>query len=332
MMRGKKLENIKSILIIGLSSIGDNLLISPVIKLIQEKYPDASIDIVVGPRAIDFAKDNPVFSNFYVWDKSSGILTLKRMMKNQQYDMIVDFRNSFIPFFLSGKFKLTCFKREFFSDKFSTHESERTLQLFKSYFGMPEKIELYFPLKNEEIQQFKKSLHDIIDFEKKDKIFVLNPGAAFEKKRWKKENFAETGKKIISKYGGKILIVGNNKEFELAEEIRQKINSEKALNLAGKISFRCLAYILSESSLLITNDTGTMHLASAMKCPIIAIFGPGNPHRYGPIGTKNIVLHTRMDCFPCILESKCKKNFVCMNDVSVEDVMNAVSQILNQHQ
>ncbi|MCM8825880.1 MAG: glycosyltransferase family 9 protein [Candidatus Omnitrophica bacterium] len=220
------------------------------------------------------------------------------------------------------------FLKELFSKKFSTHEAERTVRFLEPYFGRCKNIELYFPLYKNEIQQYTEVFEKDGIFLDSDNFIVLNPGAAFEKKRWDKDRFAELGRQIISKYEVKLMIVGNKKELGLAKEITAKIRSERALNLAGKISFRQLAFLLSRALLLITNDTGTMHLASAMKCPVIAIFGPGNPLRYGPIGTKSIVLHTDRKCFPCRLESRCKVGFICMNDVMVKDVISAVEKLL----
>ncbi len=321
-------KGIANILIIGLSSIGDNLLISPAIKLLKDTYKDACFDIVVGPRAVDFAKGNPVFSNIYVWDKKTGISNLVRMLKDKKYDIVVDFRNSIIPFFIKTKYRMTFFKEEFFSRKFFTHESERTMKFFEPYFGRPAKIELYFPLSNQEISEYRDFFMNTNILTPGRRVITITPGAAFEKKRWDKEKFAKVAALVVSQFDVNIVISGNSKEYDLAEEIRIMINNDRVFNLAGKITFRQLAYILSQSSLLITNDTGTMHLASAMKCPVVAIFGPGNPLRYGPIGTKNFVLHTKRTCFPCKVESKCKKGFVCMEDVSVEDVMMAVSMIL----
>ncbi|MGC8805512.1 MAG: glycosyltransferase family 9 protein [Candidatus Ratteibacteria bacterium] len=326
--RKLRIEIINRVLIIGLSSIGDNLLITPAIKLMRDALCNAEFNIVVGPRAIEFAKGNPMFLHFYVWDKKTGMITLMKMLRYQKYDLVVDFRNSLIPFFLKSRYRLTFFTKELFSDKFRTHEAERTLRFFIPLFGKYEKVELYFPLTDSEIHlyfEFFKNIGVIGD----RKVVMINPGAAFEKKRWDKKNFIDAGKRIIQNYRVNIVIVGNDKEFDLAEEIRKGIDNTKVFNLAGKITFRQLAYLLSCAALLITNDTGTMHLASAMKCPVIAIFGPGNPMRYGPLGNNNIVLHTKRDCFPCVVESKCKKRFICMNDVTVDDVYAGVSQILN---
>ncbi|MCM8764297.1 MAG: glycosyltransferase family 9 protein [Candidatus Omnitrophica bacterium] len=326
-----RMKNIKNILIIGLSSIGDNLLISPSIRRIKYCCENSSIDFVVGPRAVAFAEKNPLFSHIYIWDKKTGAKTLIKMLENKKYDIIVDFRNSLLPFFLNAEYRVTFFVRELFSRKFSTHESERVLKFIEPYFGKSESVELYFPLYHAEIDEHKKAFERTGISLDSDNFIVLNPGAAFEKKRWNKDRFAEVARTIILKYGVKVIIVGSSDEFGLVEEIIAKIRDEKALNLAGKISFRQLACLLSRSMLLITNDTGTMHLACAMKCPVIAIFGPGNPLRYGPIATKSIVLHTERKCFPCRLEARCDKDFVCMNDVAVQDVISAVEKFLSPH-
>ncbi|MCM8759576.1 MAG: glycosyltransferase family 9 protein [Candidatus Omnitrophica bacterium] len=323
-----RVDRIKKILIIGLSSIGDNFLISPAIKLIKEKCKDASIDIVVGPRSIVFVQGNPVFSKYYIWDKKTGIFHLKRILGNNHYDLIIDFRNSPAPFFLKADYRMTFFIKELFSRKFTTHESVRVLKFLEPYFGRCENVELYFPLKDEEILEYKKFFekNGILDG---SKVAMINPGAAFEKKRWGKDRFVEIGRYLISKYDLRVIVSGSSDEFNLADDIRRKINDNNCINLAGKITFRQFAYLLSKSALLITNDTGTMHLGCAMKCPIIAIFGPGNPLRYGPIGTKNIVLHTNRKCFPCRLEAKCDKNFICMEEVTVEMVISAIEKLLN---
>lgn len=322
-----KIRYVKSILLIGLSSIGDNLLITPAIKTIKSACQYATLDIVIGPRATAFALGNPIFSNVYIWEKKTGISGLKQMLANRKYDLIIDFRNSLIPFFLRTEYAITFFTRELFSRKFSTHEAVRILRFIEPYFGKSENIELYFPLKEEELDDYAK-IFARIGISEPDRTIVLNPGAAFEKKRWDKNRFVDLGKYLLSRYEMKLVISGSTNEFALAEEIKENIKNRNCINLAGQITFRQLAYLLSRSQLLITNDTGTMHLASAMKCPVIAIFGPGNPQRYGPIGTDNIVLHTMRRCFPCRLEAKCDKNFVCMDDITVEDVISAVEKML----
>ncbi|MCL5409047.1 MAG: glycosyltransferase family 9 protein [Candidatus Omnitrophica bacterium] len=320
--------HVKSILIIGLGSLGDNLMLTPTIKLIKDTYKKAEIDIVIGPRALGFARNNPWFSNIYVWNKKIS-LNLFTSLRKKRYDIIFDFKNSLLPFFLRGKYKFTFFIKEFFSDKSFTHESERTIKFVESYFGKPENINLYFPVLQTDIEKTEK-FFKTFGINKSDIIIVMNPGAAFPAKRWKKENFIQTGKEILKIYDAKIIITGNKLEKSLGEDIKIGINNKNVFNLAGETTIGELAAILKMADVLITNDTGTLHLASAVRCPVVVIFGPSNPYRYGPIGTKNYVLHADIDCFPCKLEAKCNKKFICMEYIYVKDVINAVSILLNE--
>ena len=323
--------DIRKILIIGLSCLGDNLLLTPAIKRIKETFPEGEFDIVVGPRAIDFVLENPWFENYFVYDKKKNIFKLIKKLREKKYDLIVDFRNSLLPFFLRGKFKLTFFIKEFFSDKIYTHESERILNFIKPFFGSEKEIKLYFPVSAIHREKIKEMFRSY-NIKNSDTVVVLNPGANFEKKRWKKENFAEVGKELIKTYDAKIFIIGGKKERELTKEVKELINHKNVVDLGGKTNLRELAALLEKTDLMITNDTGPMHLASAMGCPVVAIFGPGNPYRYGPIGVKNCVVHADMDCFPCRVEDKCKIDFECMKRISVEQVLKAAMLILDEKQ
>jgi len=203
------------------------------------------------------------------------------------------------------------------------------LEFVEPYFGKPQEVRLFFPLINSEREEIEKILKTL-KIKKSDIIIVLNPGAGFIPKRWKKENFAELGKILLKDYDAKIIIIGGEQEIALAEEIKNIISSENVFSLAGRITIPQLAVLLEESDLIITNDTGPMHLASAVKCPVIAIFGPGNPYRYGPIGTKNYVVHSEIECFPCRIKRKCRKNFICMERVTVSEVIKSVRLILDE--
>jgi len=322
---------LRRILIIGLSCLGDNLLLTPSIKKIKDAFPDASFDVIIGPRSVDFAIDNPWFSQYFVYNKKKGLLKLIMKVRKNRYDLIVDFRNSLIPYFLRGKYKLTFFLKEFFSDKTFTHEAERTLSFIEPFFGREKNIQLYFPLN----KVYKEKGEEILlkyGIKRSDNIVALCPGANFEGKRWDKNKFAQLGKELFRYYDIKIIAVGSKNEILLANEVIQKIDNKNAFNLAGQTNIRELAAILEMSSLLITNDTGTMHLASAVGCPIVAIFGPGNPYRYGPIGVKNQVVHSGMDCFPCKVESKCKIDFECLKRINVEHVLKSAMLILDEKQ
>jgi len=160
---------------------------------------------------------------------------------------------------------------------------------------------------------------------------VLNPGAGREERHWDKEKFAEVAKELFNTYGDlKIFITGVESEKQLCEGIKNGINSNSVYNLAGKTSLKELAALLEGMDLVITNDSITMHMASAVNCPIVAIFGPTNPYRYGPIGTKNFVVHSDIDCFPCKNSKRCRRNYLCLKQVTTQQVIKPAMLILDE--
>jgi len=319
---------LKKILIIGLSCLGDNLLLTPAIKKIRDIYKKAEIDIVIGQRAVEFVIENPWFSNYIVYDRKKGLFKLIKKIRKERYDLTVDFRNSFIPFFLKSKYKLTFFKNEFFSEKFYTHESVRIMNFIEPFFGKGE-IKLYFPYPASYKEKIKE-LFNITGIKSSDRIVTLIPGAKFEGKRWDKEKFAQLAKELIKIYGVKIIITGSKEEKKLTEEVKEMIEEKGVFDFGGKTNLRELAAIYELSDLVVSNDTGSMHLACAVGVPIVAIFGPSNPYRYGPIGVKNFVVHSDIECFPCKKEAKCKINFECIKRISVEDVLKYCCLILDE--
>jgi len=327
---------IKSALIIGTSCLGDNIILSPAIKKIRDAFKDAEIDIVIGERAIEFAIDNSWFSNYFVYKKGRrlkrvvNLIKLINKLNKKRYDLIVDFRNSFIPFFIRGRFRLTFFFKEFFSEKIYTHETERVLKFLEPYFGKEEDISLYFPVTKKDRDDVELFLRNS-GVKPSEKIVVFNPGGRANKKRWSEEKFAEVGKVLLNNYDSmKIIIVGSIADEYIAARVKEMIRSDNVFNLAGKTTLKQLAALLERASLIITNDTGTLHLASAMHCPTVAIFGPTNPYRYGPIGTKNIVIHSDIPCFPCNEKKRCKKNYICIDKITPAEVIKAAMLFLDE--
>ncbi len=322
--------NIGKILIIGLSCLGDNLLLTPAIAKIRDAFKDAEIDIIVGRRAVEFAQNHPWFTRCIIFDKHKNIFRFIGRVNQNRYDLIVDFRNSLLPFFLRGKYKLSFYKQELFSEKNFTHESKRILNFLEPYFGKENDIHLFFPVSKKERDAIDERLR-MLGIKNSDIRVVLNPGAGGTEKRWAKENFIELAKELLKTYVDiKIFLTGTDEQRQLCTQVEEGINSKNVYNLAGKTTLQELAALLEKTDLIITNDSGTMHMASAVKCPVVAIFGPSNPYRYGPIGTRNIVVHSNLDCFPCKKEKWCRKDFLCLKKISVEQVLRSAMLILDE--
>ncbi len=333
----KNLKNfkIKKILIIGTESLGDNLLLTPAVKKIRDTFKDAEIDIVTGQGAVEFAADNPWFSGYIVYKqggKLSRIVNLAKLLNKlnkKRYDLIVDFRNSLLPFFVRGRYRLTFFLKELFSEKIFTHESERILNFLTPYFGKSEEPSLHFSLSKKDRDDANLSLRNA-GIKPSDRIVILNPGGMETERRWPWEKFAAAGSELLKNYDSlKIVITGFRDEESVASKIKERINSKDVHVFAGKTSLKQLAALIEKAVLIITNDTGTLHLASAVHCPTVAVFGPTNPYRYGPLGTKNIVVHSDIPCFPCN-KKRCWKDYMCIKEISPSEVTKAAMLFLDE--
>ncbi|HEX5398075.1 MAG TPA: glycosyltransferase family 9 protein, partial [Verrucomicrobiae bacterium] len=153
-------------------------------------------------------------------------------------------------------------------------------------------------------------------------LILLQPGARWQTKRWPVENFAELVR-LLSKQlpEARFAILGDTGDKPLGETISRAL-PERCLNLCGKTSLPEMIEWLRLCDLLITNDTGPMHAAAALNQPLIALFGPTDPHRTGPYGHLKNVLQIELPCSPCF-KSRCvwKNPNECLTAVSPDMVV-----------
>jgi heptosyltransferase II len=117
----------------------------------------------------------------------------------------------------------------------------------------------------------------------------------------------------------------------LVEKVSTYMRSP-AINLAGKTSLAQLAAVLKRCSLFISNDSGPVHIASAMNVPVVSIFGRNDaglsPKRWGPTGVKSEVLHKEVGCVKCLAHN-CARDFLCLKSITVEEVLSAAGRLLD---
>ncbi len=151
----------------------------------------------------------------------------------------------------------------------------------------------------------------------------LCPGAEYgPAKRWLPERFAE----VAAAIDGQWILFGTEKDAEIGKAIENSLG-EKCVNRIGKTTLEELINELRECRLLLTNDTGTMHLATLLGVPVVAIFGSTEDRLTGPLGVGNIVVRHHVECSPCFLR-ECPIDFRCMKAVTVEEVTAAISRML----
>jgi heptosyltransferase-1 len=157
------------------------------------------------------------------------------------------------------------------------------------------------------------------------KFVAVNPIALWETKLWEDGKFARLCDMIAGGYGLPVVFTGIDKER--IGLIQDKM-ATAAINFAGETSLRELACLYSKAEIVITTDSGPMHIAAAMGTPVAALFGPTDPVRTGPFGKNHLVIRKNISCSHCFLK-KCP-TMECMHQIGVEEVFKAIGGLINQ--
>ena len=163
--------------------------------------------------------------------------------------------------------------------------------------------------------------------EEMPRFVAVNPVAFWETKLWQEEKFAGLCDRIREELGIGIVLTGG--ESAPLERICRKMRT-KAVNLGGRTTLRELACLYREAALVVTTDSGPMHLAAAVGTPVVALFGPTDPARTGPYGPGHRVIRRALSCSPCF-RKRCETPR-CMTDISVEEVFRAVKEMLTERE
>jgi lipopolysaccharide heptosyltransferase II len=357
------------ILLIRFSSIGDIILTTPVIKAIKQTNPGITLDYLTLPEYSILLRDNPYIDNLFLIKRNSFAYAVENalLLRKIKYDYIFDLHRStrsfIFRFLLKSKHKyklnknyfkrflLTTFKFRFYKKPYSvvSRYFDTVKALNVSGRGKTEiwlnKDEMKYAFsrmnKITGIKYLYSELSDkagMIDRRKvsrkghgNNRMISLMPFAKWKTKEWGEDRFVELGRSLRDEYGALIQIFGGKEDAVRAKNIAIAIG-KKAISLAGTLSLTETAVALSLSDCLVTNDTGVMHIGSAVSIPVIAIFGSTSEELgFFPYKSQGKVLQINLKCRPCTAKGlpACPlRHFKCMNDVSVDMVFSAVKRYL----
>jgi heptosyltransferase-2 len=160
------------------------------------------------------------------------------------------------------------------------------------------------------------------------RVIGVSPGAAYgTAKRWLPERFAEAAGALATARGASIALFGSKTERELCEEVARRLSGYQVTNYAGQTTLAQFIDLASGCELFLTNDSGSMHIASALGVPTVAIFGATDDTTTGPTGSNARVIRHAVDCSPCLLR-ECPIDHRCMTGVSAERVVKEALQLL----
>jgi heptosyltransferase-1 len=159
----------------------------------------------------------------------------------------------------------------------------------------------------------------------KGRFVAVSPVALWETKLWEDNKFAELGDRICRELGIDVILTGG--EAGPLEKIKARMKTV-AVNLGGRTTLRELASLYRNAALVITTDSGPMHIAAAVGTPVVALFGPTDPARTGPYGRGHRIIRSGLSCSPCFRKHCTPPR--CMTEITVEDVFTAVKEILEK--
>ncbi len=314
-------SKIHKILVISLTNIGDVILTFPVIDIVRANFPAAKLSVVAGPKVESFLKPNPHLEHVYVYNKRQKLIKMAKWLlelRKQKFDLVVDLRNTAIPLITGAKYRTPIISRK----SNNIHMRNKHLERLRSVlsFKEPVKEKLALFISGED----KKMVNAIIKNEigDRERFVVIGPGAANHSKRWSEEGFADVCDELITRYKVKIVFIGSREDKIVAQRILHLMKNE-SLDLCGRLSLSQLAELFNHCLLTIVNDSAPLHLASYLDVPVLAVFGPTDPLKYGPWGSQGCFIKNREYCGACD-EPKKYRDHSCMDSISSKDLLKLI--------
>jgi heptosyltransferase II len=328
----------------------------PAMREIRRLFPDAHISLLVRPWVRDVYCAVEFVDEILEYDKRGmhrGPLGYRRLiadLKNRQFDLAVLLQNAFEAAFIIWCARIPRrigYARDarafLLTDACPIDPAVRRMHQVYYYLDMLSVLGL--PLQN------RRENHDLIPsiaigvrdsdrqaardmlqtkgIAEKDIIVGINPGAFYGKaKRWFTDRYAEVADALASQYGARTVLFGSQSDRAITEEVAAHMKHPSVI-LAGQTTLGQLMGLLKECSLLITNDSGPMHLAAALDVPQLALFGSTSEIATGPLNCQAVVIKHQVDCNPCFLR-ECPTDFRCMKGITVQEVVEAARIILEK--
>ncbi len=338
----------KKILVIRLSSIGDILLTTPLLRVLHRRFPEAQIDFVIKTRFAELMRNNPHLHELRLLDTETGeegLQELRRKIRMAGYDLVVDIHRNFRSFYL---------RRGLPGAGIATYSK----QMVRRFLLVRTGVNLYrevIPVHQRYIRALRRwgieddglGLEFFIDPQAERLISLrlaersnarplvgIAPGAGFATKRWPAENFLEIARGLIREHQADILLLGNKADRELTSPMASALGAG-VYDWAGTLTLQQSAAAVASCDLLISNDTGLMHLACALRVPVLAIFGPTTRELgFFPVGPESEVIENEeLSCRPCshLGGERCPKDhFRCMREILPAQLLARAGRMLER--
>ncbi len=332
-------SRINRILVLKPRAIGDVLLSTPILPNLRTEFPKATIDFFVEKFAAPVVEGNPFIDSVISIDtaEASPVSTIGRIRKTG-YDLVIDLfsnpRTAIITMFSGAPYRVG-FPFKWRKYAYNIIVIPRSGEVHNVEFNLDALRRIGIPIRTTQptfiLDNASREFADnFIKTEglSRDGFLTINIGGGWQTKRWPIEKFIDLCHQIEKNLGLPIVVLFGPSERDEALKISR---SSKAIS-APQTSLHQMGAIMKLSRLLITNDSGPMHIAAALMVPTLAIFGPTNPKLQGPYGNvSDIVRNESLDCLQCNL-TKCPINNLCMNDLQPDTVFRHLLELIQKIQ
>ena len=340
---------IKHILIIKPSSLGDVLHAFPAVSLIADRYPDASIDWLINKSFAPLLEFHPNVDDVIIFPRKElgnprhffkSFFRLVKRLREKKYDLIVDLqglmrsavfakiaKSSRVVGFASPREKISAC---FYMDKIdipgeAVHAVERNLYLVTKmleidYHERAPEMKILEPHRRSMLEKLQNK-----GIDENTPCIGISPVARWQSKSWPPSFFAEVINKLHIKFPDcKFILTGVPEDGSAADEILKLVNGNSTISMIGETSVSEFVELLRHCKLLISNDSGPMHIACALQTPVFGVFGPTDPDKTGPFGTIHHIFKADVDCEKCFKRECPNGTYRCHGAIDVNAFSNAV--------
>jgi lipopolysaccharide heptosyltransferase II len=353
-LRRTEAPNPKKILVRATNWIGDAVISLPALEALRARFPASEIVLVSKPWVSEIYWHFPGMLRQIIYDPQgkhrglSGPGKLIADLRAEHFDLAILFQNAFQAAWMAWRAQIPVrigYARDRRGPLLTEsvpvpprgaygHEAYYYLQLLfrAGLIERPEPVkpleEARLVLREAELSWAAKRLQ-ALRLDGPRFLVGFHPGASFgPAKRWPPERFAALADRMIGAFRADVLIFGSAAEVPLAESIVRAMKHAPTV-LAGKTTLTQMLALLAHCQLVVTNDSGPMHLAAAMGLPLVAVFGSTDEHATGPLSLHARVVKHPVACSPCGLRN-CPIDFRCLQSVTVENVLNAAQELAAQ--
>lgn len=336
---------LKKILVIKLSALGDVVLSIPSLEAIRKRFPQAVLKVLVGESSSKALENCPYIDERIIYEPDridkgwKGLLKLSGRLRKEGFDIVIDLQNNRVSHLLSfmsmanSRYGCDNGKWSVFLNK-KIKDSGGSLEPIEHQFrtlamlGIERKGEVpqLWP-KEEDYKLADDFLKENWIDERRILVGVhMAASAKWQSKRWGVGQIAELCDALAKKHDVRAVLTGTAEDISAAKEIA-RLSAGKPIIAVGKTNILQTAALISRFKVYVTTDSAPLHIAAAVKVPIVALFGPTDPDRHMTKTGQWTILKSNIKCSPCY-KNVCPKNNRCMKDIKVEDVLTAVEKYI----